>query len=1367
MKNSGKRKAYYRSVLAMAMVFVTMSSVFTFGVTEVEAANPTLRKIASIADQGDTFSILEIVPETSATVYYEGEDLRVPAGGIGYLIGGQEPFEKTEDIGTRRRVLSYLKDSGSLEGITGTGSGNVLAVDDGAYQEYLEDMDMPEASRAKKIASIKETDVVSLDGIAMKHKVSGNYVKLYYELSGNERVFDKARKYINGKEDSGFVSSNEGDFQPALKKAEGGAYHAAFAAVSPDQVSSNKYGYFIEGAPEEIESGGSWTAGLTEGDYVYKKNGEVYECWGTLSKNGDKISVNALNAVTVNEKGGQETPDEAPAGSGPAEEAPGGPEEPETPGEPEPPAEQPEIPETPAEPVAPEEPAAPVEAVDPLTLEVTEVALPERFSSPDEEGLVAGELTEESPLSEDTPEQPQAEPEPAEAPAGEPEPVAEEETPVPEEVVSDNILPRDEEAEIVPEEALPGGEIPEEGAEEVKEGGSLADSDKLYIPEFKYKDDNNDKDAVSYHITKWSPSANGAWSVDDTKVLVPDLTGEGVIAETGGIAAYIVYKFDKGNGVFVPGLEGGAHINEMGAGVFWGGLWTNNEFFRRFVFDRTETAEIAGLDIKVTTVSASTLKPDSFGQYDLIFIAASGTGFIKDAPSANYSGKNDISGNAAKEILRLASLEATPILAEHSVADGSESVMKRLVNSLAFKDYTLAYNAFDESAVSAAVAAENPVISGNSFLNDRVYMFDDSGERGVVNGDFNADLSAGESFDTVKRYIDYENRFYDKNVEEKLSEATVIRHIIAYEEMMVKGVYRVLEIEPQDMSGDMKGENKTYKQMASSNQLSYDLRTDDPNEHNGITTLYYMDHSVSPDFVNLTVSDPDPVLEEKPLFSTKGEIILTQMSVQEFIGNIDDLNSEYDLIFIGADTSGMNTGFYGTNNSKYGPVYNDKTMNGMIFTNIGDTFKLDNHLSPGFPEYSGDRRFSGTDILKADITRLKDFADARLPVIISDKLLNPSKNGVSKNGVLDHHSNMYKAIKTLYDSKDRRKCLFAVSDVVSDNSGLYSYMEEARPEIGLKNDAMYEGVVDAENLGDGKCQLKIEFRIKDAYGSKNKKYDARLYLDRNADGKFSEQERDTSAVTWLDGDTDLEANKDYTLTRVFSASQNRVVPWRLVVYQNGNDTVKKRRGSVKGYTRITGEKPTIKVLQLMSTKWKNETPNLVNLQKVMEGNTILGRYLRDVNGNMAFSLDIKSVQSEDFIETLVPGKTVEDYRKYLENFDLVICGFADCWSFGRVNGDEETLRLNSLAAQGLTEYISEGRAILFSHDCTSYWSRTDDSWSYGIEINKYVRDAVGMNRYGFAPTAYGTSEPIKLRFRDEQYDKILKPNATGSGEETY
>ncbi|MCR4909220.1 MAG: hypothetical protein K5985_10365, partial [Lachnospiraceae bacterium] len=40
-------------------------------------------------------------------------------------------------------------------------------------------------------------------------------------------------------------------------------------------------------------------------------------------------------------------------------------------------------------------------------------------------------------------------------------------------------------------------------------------------------------------------------------------------------------------------------------------------------------------------------------------------------------------------------------------------------------------------------------------------------------------------------------------------------------------------------------------------------------------------------------------------------------------------------------------------------------------------------------------------------------------------------------------------------------------------------------------------------------------------------------------------------------------------------------------------------------------------------------------------------------------------------------------------------------------------------------------------------------------------------RYGFAPTAYGTSEPIKLRFRDEQYDKILKPNATGSGEETY
>lgn len=57
-----------------------------------------------------------------------------------------------------------------------------------------------------------------------------------------------------------------------------------------------------------------------------------------------------------------------------------------------------------------------------------------------------------------------------------------------------------------------------------------------------------------------------------------------------------------------------------------------------------------------------------------------------------------------------------------------------------------------------------------------------------------------------------------------------------------------------------------------------------------------------------------------------GKITITRMASWEFIGKIDDLNSEYDMIVFGATQNQAN--------GKDG--YNDTLMNGLIYSSIGD-----------------------------------------------------------------------------------------------------------------------------------------------------------------------------------------------------------------------------------------------------------------------------------------------------------------------------------------------------------------------------------------------------------------------------------------------
>lgn len=70
---------------------------------------------------------------------------------------------------------------------------------------------------------------------------------------------------------------------------------------------------------------------------------------------------------------------------------------------------------------------------------------------------------------------------------------------------------------------------------------------------------------------------------------------------------------------------------------------------------------------------------------------------------------------------------------------------------------------------------------------------------------------------------------------------------------------------------------------------------------------------------------------------------ITKMSTSEFAGKIGDLNNQYDMIYLGSDTSNS-TYFKNVNDSsgtglipgkKY-PYYTESVMNGMVYTHVGD-----------------------------------------------------------------------------------------------------------------------------------------------------------------------------------------------------------------------------------------------------------------------------------------------------------------------------------------------------------------------------------------------------------------------------------------------
>ena len=515
---------------------------------------------------------------------------------------------------------------------------------------------------------------------------------------------------------------------------------------------------------------------------------------------------------------------------------------------------------------------------------------------------------------------------------------------------------------------------------------------------------------------------------------------------------------------------------------------------------------------------------------------------------------------------------------------------------------------------------------------------------------------------------------------------------------------------------------------------------------------------------------------------------VTNMTSSEYVGHIDDINSKYDMLYIGdgegqtsfnqlvvGDSGTLYTHVGGIHKPQIGYGSNDYRMMGLY---PGD-FNSDGSINTSSATASF--RGSGNDITKQQYKELMSFVKSGYPVVLGDDLVENKENNTVSSKV-DNSSYMYKFLSEAlkYDN------VFSRSELEKGNEQIVFLTMLSKPSIEFsENGKPAEAPRDGHNVGEaikdvsGKKQIcsynyvsgemTYRFKIADeaAVLPAGTRYDCRLYFDLNFDGNLSEFEEQASymeikdssqnvmnRVTDAKGNSyyELKAGEEYTVTRNLPSGYHKLIAWKLEIVNTSNTNI---RVSETGYSKQTGNgiKENINVLQIVPkiTRSNGKTNNNYgtwDLKADLENsNSKLYSY---VNNLEDFNIEVTRVTVDEFAANRTTAEN------YLQNKQMVIIGFDDVYQNIKKDG-----------VDALLEYIKAGKSVIFSHDTTSFFNYNyDESHNYvlgnsndnalynqwmrsnginwGVEMNTVLREVVGMDRYGITnkSTFTGSSETV-------------------------
>lgn len=557
-----------------------------------------------------------------------------------------------------------------------------------------------------------------------------------------------------------------------------------------------------------------------------------------------------------------------------------------------------------------------------------------------------------------------------------------------------------------------------------------------------------------------------------------------------------------------------------------------------------------------------------------------------------------------------------------------------------------------------------------------------------------------------------------------------------------------------------------------------------------------------------TCADFSPVYAKD---SSETKINITHMTSSEFVGHIDDINTEYDAIYFGdsynnwnflrngdLDDNNQKTSLYAHVGGVFGGDKDSDTNHRYLLGGLLGLLDIDyatdskgNVLGIWNPTYSelgnlkqkvGVMRGSGNDITEQQVKELEDFVSSGYPVIIGNKLLNSNGTAVNTD-VVDTSSYMYEFLNEAIDKKKNRVNVMSKSQADNaQNLNFFFYL--AKPEISFEENAMppeptrlndsdytYNKEAGKGIIKQNEDGLKYTFTIKNEseISTANATYDCKLFIDLNFDGNLSSNEEQAEYMQIQDasgnvvrkenGKYHLKIGKKYTLTRKIPKDYYKVITWKIQISNNENSSIRtSRMGFAKRAAESEKDKQSINVLQIKPSEITSQAPVTWDLGSD-------GDFLKMLQNEGSFNIKIDSINTRDYEDN------IEKNRNYLDSYQMVIIGFADGFGVDNIKNDHG-------AVDAIREFIEDGKSVIFAHDTTSLNNRnpekvsdpeldkggnvkrslklypsgeTQGGWVWGYSLNTYLRASVGMDRYGIT-----SDEKVSINGENTTVSNILK-----------
>ncbi len=260
---------------------------------------------------------------------------------------------------------------------------------------------------------------------------------------------------------------------------------------------------------------------------------------------------------------------------------------------------------------------------------------------------------------------------------------------------------------------------------------------------------------------------------------------------------------------------------------------------------------------------------------------------------------------------------------------------------------------------------------------------------------------------------------------------------------------------------------------------------------------------------------------------------IAHMVMQTFVAKNEDLNSAYDLIYLGDDAGGLWTGedleslgwvkttttgnwwnqttVYGYTAGKNRTDFVDDNMDGWVYFHIGDTLKIDSNTG-GAPLGNNDKdetRQAGNDLTNKKKDQLEDYIDADYPIVVADNLWPHTTNAdaIAHRYVDNTPQCVINKFLTEFDPENHKDASGNYSGCyyTKDMLGQIDKMVKNRLKGRVTINAMHK-IYDSNSTNDtyletnalGYASLKFEVKVPNTT-----EFQYRVFIDRNRDANFT------------------------------------------------------------------------------------------------------------------------------------------------------------------------------------------------------------------------------------------------------------------------